>query len=178
MHHARRHQGRGAGWPPKRKEKKDRGGASALNILFSGGGIVTANRWARNGGRKPTSRGERKIRELQGAALDAQQDAREAGARSLCVRCRVKVRGGRLRVASFVREASARSLSFGCQGAVLRRTAGCLRPARVELWSRGEYIRCQGAGSLSVIRHGVVLRLIRIKMSPACACRAAFVRRA
>ena len=27
MHHARRHQGRGAVWPPKRKEKKDMGGA-------------------------------------------------------------------------------------------------------------------------------------------------------
>jgi len=168
-------------------------------------------------------RGERKIIELSrcGTAFGAHQDVSGLG------------------MSSFVQEASARSLSFRCQGVVLRLAPSrCLRPAHVELRSRGErkilehsrvwyclwrpsrwprpahvelrsrgkrkiivlqmprrgaafgahqdvsglrmssFVREASARSLSFRCQGVVLRLARIKMSPACACRTSFESRA
>ena len=117
------------------------------------------------------SRGECQVIELEmsrcGAAFGAHQD----------------VSG--LRMSSFVREASAGSLSFRCQG-------GALRLARIKIWCgaafgahqdvsglrMSSFVQEASARSLSFRCQGVVLRLAHIKMSPACACRASFERRA
>ena len=73
MHHARRHQGRGAVWPPKRKEKKDRGGARVG---------VGAEVWKKTEGGRCGSPGGGKVETPEGGSRLESPEGSVVGARS------------------------------------------------------------------------------------------------